>query len=281
MTGMHFRSPLLVLALAAALGASVSGARAFDETKYPDLKGQWDRIGNPRWDPGRTNASVPLTAEYRAIYEANVKRQEAGEQGDDPTYNCLAPGMPRVMNLYEPMEIVVTADTTYMLIDHIHDNRRIYTDGRDWPPADREATFEGYSIGKWVDERGDGRYDALLVETRNLKGPRTYDTSGLPFHKDNQTIIKERISLDKADLDVLHDEITTMDHALTRPWTVTKSYRRVAAKEPIWRETICAEFNQHVKIGDEDYFLGADGLLMPVKKGQSPPDLKYFKQTQK
>jgi hypothetical protein len=277
---MLYRSSILVLALAAALGASVAGARAFDETKYPDLKGQWDRIGNPRWDPGRTNASVPLTAEYRAIYEDNVKRQAAGGQGDDPTYTCLAPGMPRVMNVYEPMEIVVTADTTHILIDHIHDNRRIYTDGRDWP-ADLDPTFEGYSIGKWVDEGGDGRYNALLVETRNLKGPRTYDTSGLPFHKDNATIIKERISLDKTDPNVLHDEITTIDHALTRPWTVTKNYRRIATKQPVWRETICAEFNQHVQIGNEDYFIGADGLLMPVKKGQMPPDLKYFKQSQK
>jgi hypothetical protein len=35
-----------------------------------------------------------------------------------------------------------------------------------------QAMFEGYSIGKWVDEDGDGRYDVLEVETRALKGPR-------------------------------------------------------------------------------------------------------------
>jgi hypothetical protein len=26
----------------------------------------------------------------------------------------------------------------------------------------------------------------------------------------------------------------------------------------------------------EDYFLSADGLLMPTKKDQPPPDLRYF-----
>src|SRR6516225_28005 len=26
-----------------------------------------------------------------------------------------------------------TPETTHILIEHIHDNRRIYTDGRDWP----------------------------------------------------------------------------------------------------------------------------------------------------
>jgi hypothetical protein len=37
---------------------------------------------------------------------------------------------------------------------------------------------------------------------------------------------------------------------------------------------------QHVTIANEDYFLGADGLLMPVKNSQVPPDLKYFKYSQ-
>ena len=42
---------------------------------------------------------------------------------------------------------------------------------------------------------------------------------GMPLHKDNQSIIKERIFLDKANADLLHDEITIIDHALTRPWS--------------------------------------------------------------
>jgi hypothetical protein len=32
-----------------------------------------------------------------------------------------------------------------------------------------------------------------------------------------------------------------------------------------------------VEIGGESYFLGADGILMPAKKDQPPPDLRYFK----
>ena len=39
--------------------------------------------------------------------------------------------------------------------------------------------------------------------------------------------------------------------------------------------------NMHVGIGKENYFLSADGNLMPTKKDQPPPDLKYFKQPQK
>jgi hypothetical protein len=34
-------------------------------------------------------------------------------------------------------------------------------------------------------------------------------------------------------------------------------------------------------IGRENYFLSADGNLMPTRKDQPPPDLKYFKPPQK
>src|SRR5438105_14657368 len=121
------------------------------------------------------------------------------------------------------MEIVITPTTTYILISHIHDNRRIYTDGREWP-KDLEPSFKGYSLGEWVDTDGDGRFDTLEVETRGMKGQRAYDTGGLPLHADNMTIVKERIYPDTADANVLLDEITTIDHALSRPWTVTKKY---------------------------------------------------------
>jgi hypothetical protein len=75
-------------------------------------------------------------------------------------------------------------------------NRRIFTDGRDWP-TQIEPTFAGYSIGRWVDEDGDGRYDTLEVETRDFKGPRAHDEAGLPLHFDNQSIFRERIYRDK------------------------------------------------------------------------------------
>jgi len=52
--------------------------------------------------------------------------------------------MPRQMNVYEPMEIIVTPHTTYLWIEHVHDSRRIYTDGRDWP-TEIDPSFRGQS----------------------------------------------------------------------------------------------------------------------------------------
>lgn len=269
----------LVSTIAFAVAATVSSAQAqiFDPAKYPDMAGQWGESGVNKWAPGE---KPPLTPEYQAIFDANRADQAAGGQGDDPMYRCLPPGMPRQMHAYAPMEIVITPNITYILIDHIHDNRRIYTDGRAWP-TDIEPVFSGYSIGKWLDEDGTGRYDALEVETRFIKGPRSLDGSGLPTHEDNQSVVKERFSLDKTNPGVLHDQITLIDHAYTRPWTVMKSYPRVKTTEPVWwREEVCGENNNHVAVGKEDYFVSADGYLMPVRKGQAPPDLRYFKPAQ-
>jgi hypothetical protein len=276
---MLYRNAIGAISLALLLCGPIGGASAFDESKYPDFNGQWKRppgianqfdISKPQ---GRAQ-QVPLTPEYQKIFEAGLEDQKAGGQGNDPTYICIPDGMPRVMNVIFPMEVIVTPNTTYMLIEYLTQLRRIYTDGRDWP-KDFESTFTGYSIGKWVDPDASGRYQALEVETRLLKGPRTYDPSGAPLHPDNESVVKERIYLDKDNPDLMHDDITTYDHALTRPWTVNKRYVRV--KNPIWFESSCSEGNPHLRIDGQNYMLSADGHLMPAKKGQMPPDLRYFK----
>jgi hypothetical protein len=271
-----------LIAFALAFALIHSAANALDDiSKYPNLKGQWQRASPNRWESATNKA--PLTPEYRAVYEANLKEMAAGAPGDMPSWYCIPQGMPMMMSLYDPMEIVVTPDITYVLISHVNDSyRRIYTDGRGWPAeGEYEPTFAGYSVGKWVDEDGDGKYDVLEVETRLFKGPRVYDGSGLPLHHDNQSVIKERIYLDKADRNTLFDEITVFDHALTQPWSVTKKARRDLKPKPFWQTAVCAENNSMVRIGKEPYYMSQDGYLMPVKKGQRPPDLRFFKQDEK
>jgi hypothetical protein len=276
---MLYRRALTAIALTAALMAGISGARALDE-KYPDLRGQWYAVGGSvKYVPDKPRGlgqEAPLTPEYQAIFEANLKDMAEGGQGTDPTTWCLSPGMPRVTNGYGEIEFVVTPETTHVLVFHVLDSRRIFTDGRTWP-TDRDPTFLGISIGRWIDTTGSGRYDVLDVETRNLKGPRAFDASGLPLHRDNQTIVKEHYTFDRNEPDLISNEVTVFDHALTRPWTVTKHYRRRPEARPWWVEDNCMENNNHIRIQGEAYFLSADGMIMPAKKGQRPPDLRYFK----
>jgi hypothetical protein len=289
---MNHGSTIATAVLAAALCMATAGAQAFEDSQYPNLKGQWTRVVGPNetggmipFDPSKPpgrGQQAPLTPEYQKIFEANLKEQEAGVPGSWPGPSCLPPGMPAQMTAYNPMEIVVLPNVTYIRIDYIRETRRrIYTDGRPWPkvgtaPGEVEEGFDGYSLGKWVDEDKDGKFDVLAVETRYFKGPRYFDLTGIPLHEDNETVIKERIYLDKADQNLLHDDMIVEDNALTRPWTVKKSYRRSAEAHPQWPEHICVWEIKTLRLGDEIYRIGDDGLLAPTKKDQEPPSLKYF-----
>ena len=280
---------MMVFGVAAAAQDGESPGGKSPDGKYPNWKGQWNRqrvpgvAGQPSFDPNKPwgkGQEAPLTPEYQAVLEANLKSQRDGGFFDWLGVSCRGFGMPLVMYAFQPLEFIITPETTYVLVDWVEHTRRIYTDGRDWP-KEIEPTLMGYSIGKWVDTDGDGRFDTLEVESRGFKGPRHYDASGLPLHHDNQSIFKERIRLDKGDPNIMHDEMTVIDHALTRPWTVDKRYVRNPNPRPEWPEYSCGENNAQVTIGKSNYFLSADGLLMPARKDQPPPDLRYFKQTQK
>jgi hypothetical protein len=274
---MSYRLRFRVFGLAVGIGLgaiSAAPAQIIDMSKYPAFSGGWGRGEMYQWARGE---KPPLLPEYQAIYDFNIADRATGGNGTDTMYRCFPPGMPRQMHVYAPMEIVITPAVTYIMIDHIHDNRRIYTDGRGWPTEDIDPVYSGFSIGRWLDEAGTGHYDTLEIETRYIKGPHTLDGL-LPTHKDNQTIVKERIYLDQANPDVLHDQITLFDHAYTRPWTILRTYPRYMKGKTIWwHEEVCAENQAHVSVGKEDYYLSSDGLLMPVRKDQPPPDLRYFK----
>jgi hypothetical protein len=257
-------------------------ASAADDSKYPDWAGQWKRPRGlqTQWDqtkPPGLAQQAPLTAEYQARLEASIADQAAGGQGLDTRFKCITNGMPRVMGVIFPIEFVILPNITYVNFEAFMP-RRIYTDGRQFP-TDQEPSFMGYSIGHWLDTTGSGRFDTLEVETRNFKGPRTVEFSGIPMHDDNETVVTERIYLDRNDPDMMHNEITIIDHAFTRPWTVDKHYRR--DRNILWYEDNCNENNHHIVIGKENYFVSGDGYLMPARKDQAPPDLRYFKQIRK
>jgi hypothetical protein len=269
--------------------ATMGGAQAAESAKYPSWKGLWvtvtPRLGGQsvKYDPykafGRAQ-EAPLTPEYQKIHEESMADQAKGGQGNFLDHaKCIPGGMPSMMST-PTIEYIITPETTYIATGS-SDLRRIFTDGRPWP-AEVEPTYQGYAIGRWIDSTGSGVYDTLEIETRGpFKGPRAYDATGLPLHFDNQSTFKERIHLDKDDPNKLHDEITVLDHALTRPWSVDKTYIRNPNPYPNFSRVTCMENTHQAVIGKENYFLSADGLLMPAKKDQPPPDLRYFKQSQK
>src|SRR4051794_15419463 len=107
---MNHTRLIAAIALTGALLLTATGAPAHDESKYPDLKGQWDRVGPPNWTQA---GPPPFTPEYQAVFEANRAEMREGGPGGVPSQYCFPQGVPMMMNIYDPMEIAITSNITY------------------------------------------------------------------------------------------------------------------------------------------------------------------------
>ena len=229
---MLFRRSATTVALAAALCAACAVAFAADDSKYPEWRGQWRRppgVGI-QWDPTKPLGpaqQAPLTPEYQKVFEASMADQRAGGQGGDPTYTCIPPGMPRAMTVVFPMEIIILPDTTYIMhrifqsgAPHLHRRARLAEGHRARVPR---ATPSANGSTRTAT----ASYDVLEVETRGFKGPRAYDAER-PAAARRQRDRRQGAHLSRQGQSRTSciDEITTIDNALTRPWTVTKKYGR-------------------------------------------------------
>ena len=283
---MVYRSTFEVLALATVLMVTVGGAQAQDK-KYPNWKGEWTAVfprmpgQQLRFDPSKPygkGQEAPLTEEYKKIYQENLAEQAEGKLGNFLDHSsCLPAGMPTMMSA-GTFEYIITPETTY--ISAGDSLRRIFTDGRPWP-TELEPTYQGFSMGKWIDEDGDGVYDVLEVETRGpFKGPRAYDASGLPLAFDNESTFKERIfrRQEEPEHPARHDHRvrSRLDAALDRRQDIPAQHQEISKLEPgkLPRGQQLGHHRQGILYAQHD------GYLMPTRKGQQPPDARYFPKTQ-
>jgi len=198
----------------------------------PDFTGVWDRQQNPVAQPSaRTGGSAqsptgpqfagaapPIKPEFKAAYDAEVKRLADAEQRGEPTTSqntmCLPQGMPAMMLAIFPMEVVQTPKQVTIIEEAFTQIRRLYI-GEDAPKVeDAEPGFYGHTGAKW-----DG--DTLVGETVGIKTNVLY--RNVP-HSENLRI-HERLKM--LDADHFEDEVTYVDpQYLTGPWTWKWTYQR-------------------------------------------------------
>jgi hypothetical protein len=183
-----------------------------------DLSGIWINQGGIGWTPGVPPGiaqNPPLAPEYAKIFRQHVANAAAGKPTGDPTASCAPPGMPRIMTMTYPMEITMGPDRIVIFAEWLEQVRRIFTDGRPLS-TDPEPTYHGESVGHWEG-------NVLVATSFGFRADTNLESSGLP--KSDKSIAYERIWL--ADDDTLRNEITLVDPvAFTKPWTVTKTYKR-------------------------------------------------------
>ena len=214
----------------------------------PDLNGFWQALNTAHWDlephtaapgpvlqlgaayavPPGQGVVVDGPIPYRPDALAKKKQYAANALREDAEVKCYLPGVPRVMYMPYPVQIVQSDSTILMMSEFASAQRTIYVGGKSSPPAD---TWMGWSNARWesdtlvIDSRGfmGGTISALdpegAIQVRFLDRAGNYHTDGLH--------VVERIR--RIGPDHLSYQATIEDpNVYTRPWTISMPlYRRL------------------------------------------------------
>jgi hypothetical protein len=211
-----------VLAAAMLLIAACAGAAE------PDLTGVWHIMGERPALKTVDGELPPLTPAAKAIYEKHLAAAARGDRSFDETTYCLPPGLPRLMLVNKPFEILQRDKVVYFVHQDNRMPRRAYLGER--LLTDQDPLYLGYSVAKW-----DG--DTLVVESSGFREGTLLDDAGLPHSEALHLTERYRLSKDGKRIDV---QFTIADpQTFTRPWNAKAEY----VKQPGYEipEEVCAE----------------------------------------
>ena len=238
---------LVLTMMPVAVAGQTPMPRTPDDT--PDLNGIWQAMGTAHWDledhSARAGAVVPLGAvgavpAGKSVVQggeipyqpwAAAKKQENAAEWLtlDPEVKCYLPGVPRIMYLPFPLQIVQSSGLMLVASEYVGATRSIYMTHVEPPPID---TFMGHSVGRWEG-------DTLVIESDTFNDLTWFDRAG-NFHSEALRVIERITPISR---DALRYEATIEDpNVFTRPWTISLPlYRRLEPEAEIL-EFNCVEF---------------------------------------
>jgi hypothetical protein len=219
----------------------------------PDLSGIWQTLTTANWDiePRRATWGVPASVgiveggEIPYLPGGREKKAEnfRNRLTADTEARCYLPGVPRIMYMPYPFQIVQTPKMVVMLFEYLHATRNIFMD---------EPHLDG-PLEWWMGEsRGRWEGDTLVVSARHFNADTWFDRAG--NHHSEEMQIAERYTLVNAD-HLRYSATITDPKVFTRPWTMSMLlYRRA---EP------------HFQLLDYEcyaFFLDDDPIVVPGAK---------------
>jgi hypothetical protein len=228
-------------------------------SETPNFSGFWTRSStaegrtyqSPESGPGpltRATDSGPFwIADFnnpilgpRAL-EAVMAHAQIGRSGQVPQpawVQCWPIGLPLIINMNDPIQILQTEDEVTILYSRDNQTRHIYLNEQH--PSDPTPSWYGYSIGHY--EGG----NSLVVETRGQNNKALVDRFGTP--RSEKIRVVERYTVDPERRSI-HIELTIEDPEMfVTPWAARATYW---PGEPLY-EQICAENNKDPSGGTFD-----------------------------
>jgi len=221
-------------------GSAYAGPRTPDGK--PDLNGIWQTFSTAHWNLEAHTAEDGVPAGQSVVEGSDIPYQPAAlaerkanfekRATDDPLTKCHLPGVPRIMYLPFPFQIVQTPKYVSMLFEYSNGTRIIYTDGSPHPPP----------LDLWMgDSRGHWEGDTLVVDVTQFNDMTWFDMAG-NFHSDALHVVERYTPID---VNHVRYEATIEDpKVFTRPWKMTiLLYRRLEPNLQIL-DYVCVDFVQ-------------------------------------
>ena len=194
----------------------------------PDLSGLWQAMSRANGDirPHSAGRDLPASLgvadghELPYLPEALATQQEnyANRATMDTEAKCFLPGVPRIMYMPFPFQVVQTSDHILMLFEYAHATRNIFMDK---PHPDGPIEW-------WMgDSRGHWEGDTLVVDVVHFTNQTWFDRAG-NFHSEAMHLVERYTPIGP---DHIRYTATVEDpNVFTRPWTMELTLYR--QKEP-------------------------------------------------
>lgn len=223
---------------------------------HPDFSGVWQAMNTANWDllahqarPGPVVAlgaafSIPAGTgvvegnEIPYLPQALAKKKENADHWLtlDPEIKCFLPGVPRMIYMPYPFEIVQGSDTILMASEFASASRTIRMNSKDKSPTD---AWMGWNVGRW-----DG--DTLVVEVTDQIDQTWLDRAG-DYHSDALRVTERFSAIDR---NTLNYEATIDDpKVFSRSWKIQMPLYRHLEKNARVLEYKCVEFVEELMYG--------------------------------
>jgi hypothetical protein len=198
------------------------GATAIPRTAdgKPDFSGIWQAMTTASWDiqdhaaqkgvPGGPGIVVGNEIPYQPAAMAKKKENYEKRAALDPEAKCYLAGIPRMMYMPFPFQIIQTPRELTMLFEYVHAVRYIFMNGEPHPRGPIEW-WQGDARGRWEG-------DTLVVDLVHFNDQTWFDRAG-NFHSEALHLV-ERYTMISPD-HIQYDVTVEDSKVFTRPWNMS------------------------------------------------------------
>ncbi len=214
--------------LAAGVALAALPVMAHAQGGRPDFTGVWSITPYTGALKPADGQPIPFKPQAKAAYEKTLAAGKAGDRSWDPAAQCLPEGLPRIMIINEPFEIMQRDKAVYFVSQNRVPWKAFFQEEL---PTDVDPFYMGYSVAKWEGA-------ALVVDSAGFRDLTLLDDKGIPHTEQMHLTTEFRLAPDGRTMTAAYT--ITDPGAFTRPWTAKATFaKKPASFQP--PEEVCAE----------------------------------------